>query len=162
MAEKSNPTPFSDPFYTRVATMIESHPQSDESPQAVVESFIRAMNAWELEATNLSRQCRKTSEPEAYWPEIKKKLAVIHEQFLSPRKRVYASEPSFQRPPAYDPQKETIVLVEVESSQARVETHRKAMLGGGQYRYLLQKTGGKWLIDSVKYLSGEKWKRHIP
>lgn len=142
--------------------MIEQHPQSDESPQTIVESFICAMNAWELEAADLSRQCRNTSEPEAYWPEIRKKLAVIHEQFLTPRKRVYASEPSFQRPPAYDPQKENICLVEVESRQATVETHRKAVLGGGQYRYLLQKIAGKWLIDSVKHLSGGKWKRHIP
>lgn len=142
--------------------MNELHRQSDDSPQTTVESFISAMNAWELEATDLSRECRKTAEPEAYWPEIKKKLAVIHEQFLKQRKRVYASEPTFQRPTAYDSQNENVTLVEVESLQATVATYRNALIGGGQYRYILKKIEGKWLIDSVKYLSGEKLKRHIP
>ena len=136
--------------------------QPADSPQLVVESFLYAMHDWEVECARLSRHFRDAPNPECFWPEVRQSLAAIHERFLTPRKRIYATVPSFQRPPSYDPASELVRSAETNDRQATVETHKSAPLSGGRYLYTLRRVGERWLIDSIKYWSGNTWKRHIP
>ncbi len=69
---------------------------------------------------------------------------------------------SFQKPPQYDPRRETITRVDIDGDRAYVETERVAPLGGGTYRYTLHRRQGLWLIDSVKRKDGgDRWVRDI-
>jgi hypothetical protein len=132
-----------------------------EEPRSTVEAFISAMNRWEIDAWQLSRTHRNSPEPGAYWPEIQRALLTIHQTLCTPKRRVYASQPTFQKPPGYDPATEKVTAVSVEGRRALVDTQRNAILGSGQYRYVLHKKGDRWLIDNVKFFSDGKWTPHI-
>lgn len=136
------------------------YPADPASPQSVIEAFIHAMNVWEAECALLSRQLREDPDRQIFWSTVKERLVEIHRAFLTPRRRVYASAPTFQRPPAYDPQKERVLSVSVDSKTAYVETHRACVLGGGRYRYRLLSVSNRWLIDSVKHWCDDHWERH--
>lgn len=132
-----------------------------DGPAAVVRAFIAAMNEWEKAAWARARALRGTDRADEHWEEAGRTLAIVHEAFLTPRKRVYAEQPSFQNPPAYDPAKESVTDETVSGKRATVETLRNAVLGGGAYRYALQHDGTRWRIDSLKWQADGKWQSSI-
>ena len=136
-------------------------PAGDLSPDAIVESFIAAMNAWEIEAAAVHRRAKEAGLTANY---NQPPLEEIFRRHCTPRDRPEGrlKGPSFQRPPEYNPTAERVAEVTVRDERvAMVETLRTAVLGGGRYRYTLHRHNGRWLIDNVMRLSGSKWKRGI-
>ena len=131
------------------------------TPEAVVAEFICAMNAWELRAWELSRIARDSPTPESYWPEVQASMDSVFAVHCTLRERPQGRQASFQRPPQYDPRRETITRVDVDGDRAHVETKRVATLGGGTYRYTLHRRQSRWLIDSLKRKDGNRWVREI-
>lgn len=126
-------------------------------PESVVHTFIRAMNAWETYANRVSREQKA-----AAWPEIHRSQKIIFDAFCTQRDRKQGRLGSYQRPPEYDPDAEKVVGVEpVTSSKTHVVTERDAILGGGQYRYVLLRKRNRLFIDSVKFFDGDKWQNSI-
>ncbi len=60
------------------------------------------MNEWELASWERMRQLRGTERSQEHWSEAARTLALVHSTHLTPRQRVYAEQPTFQHPPAYD------------------------------------------------------------
>jgi NTF2 fold immunity protein of polymorphic toxin system component len=133
----------------------------DPSPEAIVSAFIQAMNRWELGAWDASRRARDTPDPASYWPEIKASFDLVFAEFCTPRDRPHGRNASFLHPPEYDPNVEKIIRSELAGDKAYVDTQREAPLGGGVLRYTLHQRNGRWLIDSVKRMCGDKWERAI-
>jgi NTF2 fold immunity protein len=133
----------------------------DPSPEAVVSAFIHAMNGWELNAWEASRRARDTPDPASYWLEVKAGIDLVFAEYCTSRDRPEGRHASFQRPPEYDPNVERIIGFELAGDKAYVDTERQAPLGGGALRYTLHRRNGKWLIDSLKRKSGDKWVRAI-
>ena len=124
------------------------------NPESVVMAFIRTMNSWEKHADYLSRAGDPT-----YHAAVLETQGVVFSRFCTPRERKQGRIGSYRRPPQYDPDKEQ--LLEVTPARGRrvhVETNRDSVLGGGRYRYVLHKNGGRWLIDSVKLEDRGKWR----
>ena len=118
-----------------------------DDPKAVVATFIRAMNAWELFASGLSKEDGITSRAT-----VKEEVDAVFACFCTQKDRPYGRLGSFQSPPEYDPDHEEIIGFTIESSKkAFVDTRREAVLGGGEYRYALHLSDGKWLIDNLKF-----------
>jgi len=116
-----------------------------DDPKTVVATFIRAMNAWELSAAGL------TKDGITSWPIIKQEVDTIFACFCTPKDRPCGRLGSFQSPPEYDPAHEEIIDFTMESpKKSFVDTRREAVLGGGEYRYVLHLCDGKWLIDNLK------------
>ena len=119
------------------------------------------MNAWELRAWELSRAARDSPDRTSHWPEVQATLDSVFAKHCTARKRPQGRQASFQRPPEYDPQRETIIRTEVDRELAYVDTERVAPLGGGAYRYTLHRRDDRWLIDNVKRRDGDRWVHHI-
>ncbi len=134
---------------------------SPEAPAAVVSAFIAAMNEWERDSWTRSRQFRGTERAHEHWAEAGRTLALIHAAYLTPKRRVYAEQPTFQHPPAYDPGKESITAASVTGRKALVETTRTGVLGAGRYQYVLHCHESGWLIDGVQHFAEGQWKRAI-
>ena len=118
-----------------------------DDPEAVVASFVRAMNAWELEAAGLPKEDRADS-----WAEVRQKMDSVFAEFCTSEDRPYGRQGAFQSPPEYDPAREEVFRVTLESpKKAFVDTQRRAVLGGGEYRYVLHLCAGRWLIDNLKF-----------
>jgi len=126
-------------------------------PESVVENFIRTMNAWETYANRVSREQKADA-----WPEIHRSQKIVFDAFCTQKDRKQGRNGSFQRPPEYNPDSEVIVGVEpFTNSKTHVITERNAILGGGQYRYILLRQGKRLFIDSVKFLDGNNWQNSI-
>lgn len=119
------------------------------------------MYEWELASWARSRQFHGTERAAEHWAETGAAHALIQATYLGPKRRVYAAQPTFQRPPAYDPSKERIVSSSVEGKNAVVETTRASVLGSGQYQYTLHLHPSGWLIDSAKWFSQGSWQRVV-
>jgi hypothetical protein len=134
-----------------------------EDPGSVVTSFITAMNSWEVAAWEAQRACRDSSDPASYQVTVLQEMNRIFCTYCTLRERKYGRQGSFQRPPEYDPITEHIASVSVNESQRRayVTTERQATFAGGIYQYVLQKIGGQWLIDSLRYDVDGEWNSHI-
>lgn len=131
-------------------------PDQDE-PTSVVRHFITAMNAWERAAWQARMEAREGPDPSAYQAQVRAKVEAIFRTFCTPKDRPYGRQASFQNPPEYDPAKETDIDCQVSGNRAIVDTERQAVLGGGRYRYTLRRIAGRWLIDNLKWMSGDKW-----
>lgn len=119
------------------------------NPESVVRKFISAMNTWEIESHNLSKQGKG-------FEIITENMNKIFELYCTKKERPYGRNGSYQRPPEYDPETETIIKSTVEKqNKALVITSRNAILGGGIYKYVLYKKSGKWLIDNLKFEESE-------
>ena len=126
-------------------------------PEAVVGTFIRAMNMWETYANRVSRERKADA-----WPEIHRSQKTVFDAFCTQKERKQGRNGSFQRPPEYDPDSERIVGIEpITGSKTHVVTERESILGGGRYQYVLLRQANRWFIDSVKYLDGSKWRNSI-
>jgi NTF2 fold immunity protein of polymorphic toxin system component len=93
--------------------------------------------------------------------EIKARLDLIFAEFCTPRARLQDRHASFRRPPEYDPNVEKIIRSELAGDKAYVDIQREAPLGGEVLRYTLHQRNGRWLIDTVKRMCGDKWERAI-
>jgi NTF2 fold immunity protein len=127
------------------------------APEVVVKRFIQAMNSWELAAWKLCRAARDSANPDAYQPEVMATQLAVFAKHCTARERPHGRQGSFQHPPEYDPERETIVKVEVEGERAHVDTNRDAVLGGGPHRYVLHRGARGWLIDSLKEKVDDAW-----
>jgi NTF2 fold immunity protein len=144
--------------------MTDLAPQCDyENPSSVVTAFITAMNGWEFASWRAHRACRDSDNPGAYQTGVVQELNRIFAAFCTPKERRQGRGCSFQRPPEYDPARETVVTTVFEETRRRayVTTQRDAVLGGGAYRYTLFMWHGKWLIDNVKYEEDGVWRSEI-
>jgi hypothetical protein len=126
-------------------------------PEHIVESFIRAMNAWEIETWESQRAAKGTAQPSAYQLASTRRLADVFLRYCTPRERLQGRNGTFQHPPEYDCEKETIHSVNVNGSTAYVETKRVAVLAGGLYRYKLEKLKQRWLIDTLSVQTENGW-----
>ena len=136
----------------------DDDPHGEPGPSAMVESFIAAMNAWEIATASAHRRARDAGLGAAF-DGNRPMLAEIFLQHCTPRDRPYGrlAAPTFQRPPEYDPATESIVETTIKKAGvAWVETHRAASLGG-RFRYTLHLRSGRWAIDSVARLGGGGW-----
>lgn len=77
------------------------------SPELVVERFIQAMNSWELAAWELSRAARGSEDPASYRTTVLSMQNDLFAKYCTPRQRPHGRLGSFQRPPEYDPERET-------------------------------------------------------
>ena len=75
------------------------------SPSEVVVNFINAMNAWEISCYERARKVQGADKSESEWAKFHSELLSIHSLYLTPRKRVYAEQVTFQKPPGYDASK---------------------------------------------------------
>jgi len=126
---------------------MDPHECDYENPESVVAAFIRAMNAWELFAAR--HQKKEGSTP---WPVVNREMGQVFSRYCTPKERPFGRQGSFQSPPEYDPAREEIVVARIESPmKALVDTRREAILGGGEYRYVLHRVGERWLIDNLKF-----------
>jgi hypothetical protein len=116
-------------------------------PEAVVAAFIRTMNSWELFAANLPK-----AEGLTQWEKIDQQMDAIFAQYCTPKERKQGRQSSFQSPPEYDPKQEAIISTHIETAtEAFVDTRRDVVLGCGNYRYVLHRKDGRWLIDNLKF-----------
>lgn len=137
---------------------------AEAGPANVVRAFILDMNAWEIEANAARRRARDTPQPDSYQGAIQASVAEIFRRRCTDRVRGQGRvlNPSFQRPPEYDPRTETVQSETIDGpSRATVETRRDAILGGGRYRYTLHRRQGAWLIDSLQHFEDDTWQRWI-
>ena len=81
-------------------------------------------------------------------------MDAVFTMYCTARDRPYGRQASFQRPPEYDPERETITRTEILRNKAFVDTERVAVLGGGSYRYVLHKVAGRWLIRQPEAKGG--------
>lgn len=130
-------------------------------PESVVHAFIAAMNQWERDAWQAMRAVRDSDQPASYQAETLRKLHAVFAAYCTSRKRPYGRQGSFQNPPEYDPQNETVHSSSVEKSRASVDTIRNAILAGGRHRYILHRQAGQWRIDSVKHEHDGNWEISI-
>ena len=138
--------------------MIQIEECDYDDPESVVSGFIASMNFWEIQAWTLS----KKSKDGQIWAEILRAQEAVFASFCTPKDRPFGRNGSFQKPPEYDPQNESIVASDFErEDRAHVETQREALLGGGRYRYTLYRRGGRWLIDNIKFYEAGTWTRSI-
>jgi hypothetical protein len=122
------------------------------------------MNQWELDSNVAARAVRKSNDPMSYVSEARNALERIFESFCTSRERKYGRilNISFRRPPEYNPKTELVIKVEtVRPGRTFVETERAPGLGGGLYKYVVVMEDGKWRIDNLKHLDGEKWVQWI-
>ncbi len=136
-------------------------PSSSDSPSDVIAAFLSAMNTWELACWDRMRAVRGTAKADSHWDQAREDLMSIHAQYLTPHQRVYAEQPTFQKPPRYDPGKESVIASSIDGKVAIVQTMRVMGLGGGQFQYKLQLIDSCWRIDNVKKLFSGKWQSHI-
>jgi len=129
--------------------------------EAVVAAFIRAMNTWEENAWRSMRAASETWTPESYWPGIVASLKLVFDEFCTDRERPNGRLGSYQHPPEYNPATEHVRDSQSLGRKARVDTERRAILGGGTLRYTLVRRGDRWLIDNVKRRNGDGWHREI-
>lgn len=134
---------------------------SSEAAAHAVEAFIVAMNEWEIASWERMRQFHGTERSDEHWAEAARTLTLLQGTHLTPRRRVYAEQPSFGHPPAYDIKREAVTASSIEGKKAVVETARTGALSAGQYKYVLRFQESRWLIDSVKKLANGQWKTHI-
>jgi NTF2 fold immunity protein len=127
------------------------------APEVVVKRFIQAMNSWELAAWKLSRAARDSANPSLYQSEVMAMQREVFSKHCTQRERLHGREGSFQRPPEYAPERETIIQVDVHGARAHVDTKREAALGGVSHRYVLHRDDGAWLIDSLKRMHNGIW-----
>ena len=133
-----------------------------DDPRSVVAGFINAMHEWELRSWDAMRAARETPDPSSYQAGVFQGMADIFSRFCTTRQRPHGRQGAFQKPPEYDPDRETLVDIEVVNPRrARVDTDRVAVLGGGRYRYILHKTNDRWLIDRLQHQCGDTWESAI-
>lgn len=126
---------------------MDSHASNFDQPEAVVIAFIKAMNAWELFAAGNSKRERASASSG-----INREMDAVFSHFCTSKDRAFGHQGSFQSPPEYDPLREVVIKSTIESARkALVDTRREAVLSGGEYRYVLHRTDGKWLIDNLKF-----------
>lgn len=135
--------------------------KSPEAAATAVEAFIAAKNEWEVASWKRMREARGTEQSQEHWAEAARTLALVHDVYLTPRRRAYAEQPSFQHPPSYDLKREAVTASSIEGNKAFVETTKTGVLGAGRYRYSLQLRDSQWLVDSVKQLIDGQWKSHV-
>lgn len=129
-----------------------------KSPAEVVVAFINAMNAWEISCYERARKVRGTDSSESEWAKFHIELLSIHALYLTLRKRVYAEQVSFQKPPGYDASKESVISCTIEGKVALVQTMRVITLGSGQFQYKVRLIDSVWRIDNLKKLVNGTWK----
>jgi hypothetical protein len=122
-----------------------------DDPASVVSCFIQAMHAWETEAHRLRRVARGSPDPSSYQPSVLASMNEVFGRFCTPKARTHGRDGMFQNPPEYNPESETIVSCDVDDARAMVVTRRDAILGGGDYCYVLHRRANRWLIDSLKF-----------
>ncbi len=122
-----------------------------DDPASVVLCFIRAMHDWESESHRLRRAAKGTADPSSYKGAVLDLMNDVFRQFCTPKPRPYGRNGSFQNPPEYDPESESIVNSDVHGLTASVVTCRNAIIGGGHYHYDLKRRGDCWLIDTLKF-----------
>ena len=136
---------------------IEIPPFEAGDPESVVSAFILAMNIWETYANRVAREKKDDA-----WPEIHQSQKSVFDALCTQKDRKHGRNGSFQRPPEYNPESESIVAVEkVSKTKTLVTTEREATLDSGRYRYVLVQKQNRWFIDSVKYFDGRDWQKSI-
>ena len=132
--------------------MADSHPTDCEDPSRIVQSFISEMHAWETAASIAERATRETNRPDSHWADVKATVDSIFMTYCTPKSRPYGRNASFRQPPEYNPDTEKITNVDfsADGRRAFVDTFRDDPIEGGNRRYVLFRSGGKWLIDNVK------------
>ena len=118
-------------------------------PESVVLSFIAAMHQWELDSHASCRAVRDSPDPASYQPAVAAAMADVFSQFCTPKPRPNGRNASFQNPPEYNPDHESIESSELLGACASVCTRRDAVFGG-TFRYTLKRIGSRWLIDTLK------------
>jgi len=119
-------------------------------PESVVLCFIASMHDWELMAHALRRSVRDSADPSSYQSCVLAAMDAVFKQFCTPKRRTNGRNGSFQNPPEYDPNHESVRESEIDGRLASVYTYRDSVIGGGRYRYCLKRHGGNWLIDTLK------------
>jgi len=134
-----------------------------DDPASVVSSFIAEMNYWEMDSWKAMRLSRDSVNPDTYQHNVRAAVDIIFDKYCTKKERPYGRQASFQKPPEYDPEKEHIISVQIESNKnkAFIETEREAVLGGGRFLYVLFRKEGKWLIDNLKHDNQGKCERYI-
>ncbi|SMP80166.1 NTF2 fold immunity protein [Neorhodopirellula lusitana] len=119
-----------------------------DDPESVVLCFIAAMHQWELDSHAARRAARDTADPYSYQPAIVSAMAHVFSQFCTPKPRPHGRNASFQNPPEYNPDHESIQSSATQGRAASVYTHRDSVFGG-LFRYTLKRIDNRWLIDTL-------------
>ena len=120
-----------------------------DNPESMVLSFIAAMHQWELNSHASCRAVRDSADPTSYQTSVANSMADVFSRFCTPKPRPYGRNASFQNPPEYNPEHESIQSSEIRGSLAYVHTNRDAAFGG-LFRYTLKRMDNCWLIDTLK------------
>ena len=120
-----------------------------DDPESVVLCFIAAMHQWELNSHASQRAVRDSAAPASYQPGVAAAMADVFSQFCTPKPRPYGRNASFQSPPEYNPDHESIQSSIIDGSSASVCTNRDSVFGG-MFRYTLQRIDNRWLIDTLR------------
>ena len=120
-----------------------------DEPESVVRCFIAEMYRWETESHVARRAVRQSDNPASYQDSVRAAMARIFSAYCTPKSRPYGRNASFQKPPEYNPEHETILSTEISGLSASVRTRRDSVFGG-LFRYTLKRIDNRWLIDTLK------------
>jgi hypothetical protein len=118
-------------------------PRAEREPAEVLRGFIAAMHQWE-------RECARIQEKEGGGLVVhfnQPSLAVIFDEFCTPRTRPYGRLGMFTIPPEHDLHDAVGEVQPIEPRRVEIETVRPAPRAE-QVHYVLLKVGGMWLVDS--------------
>lgn len=136
------------------------------NPQEVLLKFMYKMNLWEVKYYSAFIEAFKTNDGKRGLPDIvresqKEELESIFSEFLTKKERKFGRLVSLSTscPPAYDPENDEIVEMEVGNKRA-IFVVQKHTGFKNKYRYTLHFKKGEWRIDK-KEMSDEndKWAR---
>lgn len=132
-----------------------------KEPSQVVADFIQAMHEWELASWAARHACRDSGDPSSYQAGVAEACDLVFGAHCTSKDRPHGRQGSFSKPPEYDPAREVIGATSIDGDAATVDTTREAVLGGGNFRYVLHLVGGNWLIDNLKVERDGKWCKAI-
>ncbi len=128
------------------------------SPEHVLRSFVFAMNRFETQAAALYKA---SSTPGATMSAIKVLMQAVFDAYCTPIERPYGRQGSFAMPPEYDPDGENLTQLALKGPR-RAELVTRDKREEYEFRYVLLKRGGRWLIDSKqRRLVGAKWNKAV-
>ena len=120
-----------------------------EDPESVVRCFIAEMNRWETESHVARRAVRQSDNPASYQAPVTAAMNRIFSAYCTPKPRPHGRQSSFQNPPEYNPEHETVLSSVIRGPSASVRTERDSVFGG-LFRYALKRIDNRWLIDTLK------------
>ena len=126
-------------------------------PDVVVLDFIFAMNRWEVFAWTARREATRSEDPSSHLRAVTQALAEVFAQHCTPRELTLERASSFENPPRYDPSRETVVELQVDTESSIVTTKRLTTAGSVRFQYGLVLAEGAWLIDRLRKRDGATW-----